>query len=100
MSMQVPTMVIASSRRLGTRGSSILPSAMAFLRSRSRAFTSCRVMNGGHSWNVRQYDVPLGNIVHVPLVSQALALPLRHVQSHLFPLLLLLLRLRPHLHLH
>ena len=36
----VPTIVIASSNRFGTRGSSILPSAIACFRSASRAFTS------------------------------------------------------------
>lgn len=40
MSIHVPTMVIASSNRLGTRGSSILPSAMALLRSEALALTS------------------------------------------------------------
>jgi hypothetical protein len=40
MSIHVPTMFIASSSRLGTRGSSILPSAMAVFFSISRAFTN------------------------------------------------------------
>jgi hypothetical protein len=40
MSLHVPTMVIASSRRFGTCGSSILPSAIAFFLSTSRALTS------------------------------------------------------------
>lgn len=40
MSLHVPTMVIASSRRFGTCGSSILPSAIAVFLSTSRALTS------------------------------------------------------------
>jgi hypothetical protein len=43
ISMHVPTIVIASSSRLATLGSSILPSAIASFRSTSRAFTSCEL---------------------------------------------------------
>ncbi|KIM79305.1 hypothetical protein PILCRDRAFT_562858 [Piloderma croceum F 1598] len=45
ISKHVPTRLIASSRRFGMSGSSILPSAIAFLRSTSRAFTSCLRVN-------------------------------------------------------
>jgi hypothetical protein len=40
MSIHVPTMVIASSNRFGTRGSSMVPSAIALFLSASRALTS------------------------------------------------------------
>jgi hypothetical protein len=49
MSMHVPTIVIASSSRLGTLGSSIVPSAIALWRSASRSALSYAESDAQHA---------------------------------------------------
>ena len=57
--MHVPTIVIASSNRLGTKGSSMAPSAIALFLSASRALTSywmggmLRTDGGSEAWRER-----------------------------------------------
>lgn len=81
ISMHVPIMVIAWSSRLGTRGSSILPSAIARFRSASRALTNYLDVSCSMS-KYNSASVPPDRISPVLPVSQALChralLPLAH----------------------
>jgi len=71
-------MVMASSSRFATSGSSILPSAMAFLRSTSRAFTSCT-----HNIFILLLSPWLTNTQNTPPGRIFLALPEFLVRAHL-----------------